>query len=80
MVGEVDAMTGLEFELGNGKSFTFGLNDDYKESLMEANARLDEYLIPTFEGTVAGTLTCSLHTGPSLTASTVLSRLHTGKA
>jgi len=50
MVEEVDAMTGLEFELGNGKSFTFGLNDDYKEYLMESNARLDEYFDPYVRG------------------------------
>ena len=46
MVLEVDAMTGLEFDLGNDKTFTFGLNDEYKSQLMESNARLDEYFDP----------------------------------
>ena len=50
MVEEVDAMTGLEFEVGNGRSFTFGLDEDYKEYLMEANARLDEYFDPYVRG------------------------------
>lgn len=46
MVLEVDAMTGLEFDLGNDNTFTFGLDDDYKAQLMESNSRLDEYFDP----------------------------------
>ena len=46
MVTEVDAMTGLEFDLGNEKTFTFGLDDDYKAQLVEKNSRLDEYFDP----------------------------------
>lgn len=46
MVTEVDAMTGLEFDLGGDKTFTFGLDDDYKAQLVEKNARLDEYFDP----------------------------------
>ena len=46
MVMEVDAMTGLEFDLGNENTFTFGLDDDYKAQLMESNSRLDEYFDP----------------------------------
>ena len=43
MSSEVDQMTGLEFDLGGEKSFTFGLEDSYKSQLKEKNARLDEY-------------------------------------
>ena len=46
MVTEVDAMTGLEFDLGNDKTFTFGLDDDYKAQLVDKNSRLDEYFDP----------------------------------
>lgn len=46
MVTEVDAMTGLEFDLGNEKTFTFGLDDDYKAQLVDKNSRLDEYFDP----------------------------------
>lgn len=46
MVMEVDAIEGLEFDLGNNRTFTFGLNEDYKAQLMESNARLDEYFDP----------------------------------
>ena len=46
MVTEVDAMTGLEFDLGGEKSFTFGLDDDYKAQLVDKNSRLDEYFDP----------------------------------
>ena len=46
MVTEVDAMTGLEFDLGNDNTFTFGLDDDYKAQLIDSNARLDEYFDP----------------------------------
>tara|TARA_Y100000361_G_C11152498_1_gene342024 strand:- start:977 stop:2083 length:1107 start_codon:yes stop_codon:yes gene_type:complete len=43
MKSEADALTGLEFDLGNDRSFTFGLDDRYKQQLMNKNARLDEY-------------------------------------
>ena len=79
MVTEVDAMTGLEFDLGNEKTFTFGLDDDYKAQLVEKNSRLDEYLILTSERMVAG-ITIAFHTEPLLTTSTRLFRLHTDKA
>jgi hypothetical protein len=46
MSKEVDLMTGLEFDLGGDKSFTFGLDDRYKSQLKEKNARLDEYFDP----------------------------------
>ena len=43
MSAEVDDLEGLEFDLGNGQSFTFGLDDQYKNQLKQSNARLDEY-------------------------------------
>ena len=46
MATEVEAMTGLEFDLGGDKTFTFGLDDDYKTQLVDKNARLDEYFDP----------------------------------
>jgi len=46
MSAEVDALEGLEFDLGGEKTFTFGLNDQYKNQLKTKNARLDEYFDP----------------------------------
>ena len=43
MSSEVDQLTGLEFDLGNEKSFTFGLDDAYKSELKDKNTRLEEY-------------------------------------
>jgi len=43
MSTEVDSLEGLEFDLGNGQSFIYGLNDQYKDQLKQKNARLDEY-------------------------------------
>ena len=43
---EVDSLTGLEFDLGPEKTFTFGLEDNYKSQLKDKNARLDEYFDP----------------------------------
>lgn len=46
MTSELDALEGVEFDLGDGKTFTFGLEGDYKSHLAEKNARLDEYFDP----------------------------------
>jgi len=46
MSADLDDMTGLEFDLGNDRSFTFGLEDSYKSQLKQKNARLDEYFDP----------------------------------
>ena len=46
MAEELDSMEGIEFDLGNGKSFTFGMDDTYKGQLAEKNARLDEFFDP----------------------------------
>lgn len=43
---ETDALDGVEFDLGNGSNFTFGLNDQYRQELMEKNTRLDEFFDP----------------------------------
>ena len=40
---QANDLTGLEFDLGNDKTFTFGLDDRYKQDLVNKNARLDEY-------------------------------------
>lgn len=46
MRSETEAFEGVEFELGNGNSFTFGLDDNYRSSLVEKNTRLDEFFDP----------------------------------
>ncbi len=46
MRNELNAMEGIEFDLGNGKNFTFGMDDNYKGHLAEKNARLDEFFDP----------------------------------
>ena len=43
---EVDALTGLEFDLGNGNSFTYGIEDQYRNRLREVNSRPEDYLDP----------------------------------
>ncbi len=46
MAKELDSMEGIEFDLGNGSSFTFGMDEAYKGQLAEKNARLDEFFDP----------------------------------
>tara|TARA_R110002167_G_scaffold89273_1_gene240820 strand:+ start:15155 stop:16264 length:1110 start_codon:yes stop_codon:yes gene_type:complete len=46
MKQEVTAMTGLEFNLGNDKTFSFGLDEAYKSQLIEKNTQLDNYFDP----------------------------------
>ena len=46
MRGELDSMEGIEFDLGNGRNFTFGMNEAYKNQLAEKNTRLDEFFDP----------------------------------
>jgi hypothetical protein len=46
MQSETNALDGVEFTLGNGKTFTFGLDDQYRNELIEKNSRLDEYFDP----------------------------------
>lgn len=42
MKQEVDSIEALEFELGD-TTFSFGLNDDYKSTLVDKNANLEQY-------------------------------------
>jgi hypothetical protein len=46
MAYNVDALTGLEFDLGGEKTFTFGLDDAYKGELKQKNAQLENYFDP----------------------------------
>ena len=46
MRSELDSMEGIEFDLGNGSNFTFGMDEAYKNQLAEKNARLDEFFDP----------------------------------
>ena len=48
MAQEFEAVEGLEFDLGDGSNMTFGLNDQYRRSMMERGARLDEFFDPFF--------------------------------
>jgi hypothetical protein len=43
MSAELDNMTGVEFDLGNGRSFTYGLDDNARSTIKDANSRLDNY-------------------------------------
>ena len=40
---ETSALTGLEFDLGNGNSFQFGLDDNYRNQLIQKNTQLEDY-------------------------------------
>jgi len=43
MSKEVDALEGLEFDLGSDKTFTFGLDEGYRNQLKENNSKLDSF-------------------------------------
>jgi len=43
MYKEVDLFEGLEFDLGNGNTFSFGVDDKYRSSLKEKNASIENY-------------------------------------
>ena len=43
MSKEVDALEGLEFDLGGDKKFTFGLDENYRNQLKENNSKLDSF-------------------------------------
>jgi tetrahydromethanopterin S-methyltransferase subunit F len=43
MSQEVGSLTGLEFDLPNGKTFTYGIDDNYRNQLVNRNARIDEF-------------------------------------
>lgn len=46
MSKELDAFEGLEFDLGDGKQFSFTVDDKYKGELKNKNAKLDEFFDP----------------------------------
>jgi hypothetical protein len=46
MRNELSALDGIDFDLGNGNTFTFGMDEAYKGQLAEKNARLDEFFDP----------------------------------
>ena len=46
MVRDVNGISGLEFDLGNDRAFTFNITPDYKRQLIEKNTRLDEFFDP----------------------------------
>lgn len=43
---ETSALTGLEFDLGNGSTFQFGLDNSYRNQLIEKNTQLEDYFDP----------------------------------
>tara|TARA_R100000654_G_scaffold14811_3_gene31847 strand:- start:12176 stop:13261 length:1086 start_codon:yes stop_codon:yes gene_type:complete len=46
MQKDLSEMDGIEFDLGNGNNFTFGMDSNYKNQLSEKNTRLDEFFDP----------------------------------
>lgn len=46
MATELDALESVEFDLGNGETFNFGLDQNYKVQLAGKNARLEEFFDP----------------------------------
>lgn len=46
MYKEVDLFEGIEFDLGNGNTFTFGVDDSYKNSLKHKNANIENFFDP----------------------------------
>lgn len=46
MSSTVDTLTDIEFDLGKGKTFKFSIDDSYKSTLKDKNARLDEFFDP----------------------------------
>tara|TARA_R110000796_G_scaffold1983_1_gene7966 strand:+ start:1567 stop:2691 length:1125 start_codon:yes stop_codon:yes gene_type:complete len=43
MEQETSSLEGIDFELPGGKSFNYGLRDDYRQQLVDKNSRLEEY-------------------------------------
>lgn len=46
MEDSTEDLDGIEFDLGNGQSFAFGIGNQYKNYLADKNVRLDEYFDP----------------------------------
>jgi hypothetical protein len=43
MYKEVDALEGIEFDLGNGNTFTFGIDDKLRNNLKQKNSQLPNF-------------------------------------
>jgi len=46
MQEELSALDAVEFDLGNGQTFNFGINEDYRSQLANKNSRLDDFFDP----------------------------------
>ena len=46
MTRELNSLEAVEFDLGNGQMFNFGLEDAYKGQLAETKSRLDDFFDP----------------------------------
>ena len=46
MRNELNTLEAVEFDLGNGQQFNFGLDDTYKNQLADKNSRLDDFSDP----------------------------------
>lgn len=46
MSGEVNQIEGLEFDLGNDQTFTFGIDDSYRNTLIDRNAQIENFFDP----------------------------------
>jgi hypothetical protein len=43
MQNETDNLQGIDFELPNGKAFSYGIKDEYRQQLVDKNSRLEEF-------------------------------------
>lgn len=43
---ELNSLEAVEFDLGNGQTFNFGIEDGYRTQLAEKNSRLDDFFDP----------------------------------
>ena len=50
MATETDALQGLEFDLGNDKTFTFGINDEYRGQLKGRNNNIENFFDSYVDG------------------------------
>jgi len=46
MSQQVDGLTGLEFDLGNDKAFTFGFTDEHRTNIKNGNANIEDFFDP----------------------------------
>lgn len=50
MSAEVDALDGIEFQVSKDKSFTFGLEDNYKSQLKSKNENIEDFFSTYVDG------------------------------